>query len=145
MRCVAALLCGLVLWAPSSAEPAGAQFMPQLVAQSFVQAMLEGEIEAALPLCARRTNLDGRWLEGAPLGVALRRASGRVRALGLKLRRVQILSRAQMMKRFGKPPARIKGAIRAGCRIALARLSRAGLVLVLCKEKRFWRVTALTD
>jgi hypothetical protein len=64
---------------------------------------------------------------------------------GVKLKRVTILSHGQVVRRFGPPPARLRGASGPGRLVALARFNTAGAVAVLGRVGAFWKVVAVTD
>lgn len=141
------LLAPMLLHSPmvEAAEP-DVQFMARLVAQSFFRGLLKGEVETALPLCARSFNFDGEQLKGTDaIKARLGQLAARAREQGLRLKRVEVLTVPQALKRFGPPPARIKKALGPGRMVALARFNMMGSVAVLARQGGFWRVHALTD
>jgi len=144
------LLCAALAAAIPASEVAvarrgGDRFMAELVARSFFRALLAGDVKALLPLCAKRVNLDGRWVEQPRLSAELLRLTERARSTALKLRRVKLVSYAEMVKRHGPPPKRLAGAVSRRDMIALARFNRLGALAVLTKQGRFWRVAMLSD
>jgi hypothetical protein len=141
------LLFVLVALAPAQSRAAGdREFMAKLVARTFFRGLLSGNIEGVLPVCDRRVNLDGQWVTGAEaLGTHLRTAAKRARDLGIRLRQVQVMSYREAVRRFGPPPARLRGAVGPGRMVALARFQTLGAVAVLRRVGPFWKVAALTD
>lgn len=138
------------LLSPSSAFAGKAvgkeRFMAQMVATSFVRAVIGGQIDTAVPLCAPRVSFDGRWVEGEkPLRAALSRVIARARRVRLRLRTVEVLSHAEMVGRYGPAPSRLKGAIGKSDLFALALFGRLGMVVGLERQGRLFRVKLLSD
>lgn len=124
----------------------GVPFLAKLVARGFFAALLGGDVEAALPLCAARVDFDGTTAAGADaVRARLMQVSARARTSQLRLRRLVVLSRAEMSRRFGAPPARVRRTARRGQYFALASFGGRGAVAVLSRAGRFFRVMALTD
>ncbi|MBK6847319.1 MAG: hypothetical protein IPG96_07160 [Proteobacteria bacterium] len=131
------------LAAPSATADDG---MAALVARGFFRALLDGRLADLLPLCAERVSLDGhRVASGAELQHALSALIQRAHSETLMLRGVQLLTYAEMVGRYGPPPARMRASVGPGDLLALARFSRLGAVAVLARKGRFWQVVALTD
>lgn len=132
--------------AVGAAASAKGAFLPYLVASSFVRALLDGRLDAAAPLCAPRVSFDGHWVEGdRPLREALGQLIARARRARLRLRTVQVLSHAEMIKRFGSPPDRLAKVVGKKDVFALARFQRMGLVIGLEQQGRLFRVKLLSD
>lgn len=138
----------LLLLLPAGPAAAGEDdaFMARLVARSFFRGLVEGDLPTLAPLCARRVNFDGQVVKGA---AAIRRRLEalvtRARERGLRLKKVQLLTYREAVRRFGPPPARIAVTPGRGTMVALAAFQRGGAVAVLGRVGRFWRVLALTD
>lgn len=143
MLLLGAGLAPVALAAPPSA-PRDA-YLAELVARSFFRGLLEGGPEALLPLCAPEVNLDGERVGGAALAERLRELATRARSKGLRLRKLQVLSAEEAIRRFGRAPERLRGAVIPGRAVVLARLNHAGVVAVLARGPGYWRVIALTD
>lgn len=121
-------------------------FLAKLVARGFFSALLAGDLDAALPLCASRVDFDGASVAGKDaIRERLRQMALRARSRQLRLHRLVVLSRAEMWQRFGPAPARLRGSIRAGQFFALASFKGRGAIAVLGRTGRFYRVVALTD
>jgi hypothetical protein len=120
-------------------------YLAELVARSFFRGLLEGQVDTLLPLCAAEVNLDGERLRGAALATRLRELSARARQKGLRLRKLVVLSAEEALRRYGKPPARLRGSVTPGRAVALARFNHAGAAAILARGPGFWRVIALTD
>jgi len=143
---VLAVLSVSVLAPPRPAAAGDREFMAKLVAQTFFRALLEGTVETALPLCSKRVNLDGTWVEvPGVLERRLRAMSVHAREQGVRLTRVTVLPHGVVVRRFGPPPARLRGATGPGRLVALARFNTAGAVAVLRRTGAFWKVVAVTD
>ena len=151
MRGIKPVLCAVVVVAlcmqPSRVTADGdREFMAKLVAQTFFRGLLEGSILSVVPLCAKRVNLDGHWVQDhKELEKRLRTIGIHAREHGVKLRRVVILDYGTVTRRFGRPPARLRGAAGPGKLIALVRFNTVGAVAVLGRVGAFWKVVALTD
>ena len=127
---------------------AGAEvdFMAKLVARSFFQTLLSGEITALLPLCAKEVNFDGRRVKGVtPISVRLRSMNKRARQHGLRLTRLTLLTWAEAVKRYGPPPARLGLRGRGRRVVALARFNTLGAAAILERVGPLWKVSAVTD
>jgi hypothetical protein len=149
---VTAARAGLILLLLSVSTPAAAEaqqvdFMAKLVARSFVQALLSGEISATLPLCARTVNLDGQRVSGPKqLTARLERMSRRARQHGLRLEKLHLLPYTAAVKRYGPPPERLKADLARGRKVvALARFNNLGAALFLRRTGQIWKVIAVTD
>lgn len=137
----------VILFVSLSAARADAEvdFMAKLVARSFFQTLLSGEITALLPLCAKEVNFDGRRVKGVEIGGRLRSMNKRARQHGLRLTRLTLLPWTEAVKRYGPPPARL-GLKRRGRRVvALARFNTLGAAAILERVGPLWKVTAITD
>jgi hypothetical protein len=133
-----------------AARPAHAQpsrdFMVKLVSRGFFRALIEGETETLLPLCAERVNLDGQVVRSREaLKKRFQQMSRRARRLGIRLKKIQVISYAEAVERFGAPPRRLQSEVRPNTMVALARFNSRGAVAVLKRSGTFWRVVALTD
>jgi hypothetical protein len=129
--------------AQSNAE---VDFMAKLVARSFFQTLLSGEITSLLPLCAKEVNFDGRRVKGvAPISVRLRAMNKRARQHGLRLTRLTLLTWTEAVKRYGPPPARLGLRGRGRRVVALARFNTLGAAAILERVGPLWKVTAITD
>ncbi len=145
-RSMAAAALACLLMSPAvSAQAKKVDFMADLVARGFFRGLVGGEAAALVPLCSRQVSFDGRLVKAPALHKELGKLVGRAKRKQLKLRRIVLLSYEDTVKRFGPPPARLKGAGGRGRVVALAAFQRGGAVLILAKEGRFWRVVALTD
>ena len=120
-------------------------FLAELVAQSFFRGLLDGRLKAIMPLCAKRVRFEGRWVERAALRHELSILISRAHRHALKLRALVILDLAEMIRRFGPPPKRLRIALRRGDLIALARFNHLGVVAALRREGDFYRIHLLTD
>jgi hypothetical protein len=132
----------LAVAAPAAPRDA---YLAELVARSFFRGLLESGSGSLLPLCAPEVNLDGERLRGEALTARLRELSSRARSQGLRLRKLQVLSAEEAIRRHGKPPDRLRGVVLPGRAVVLARLNHGGVVAVLARGPGFWRVIALTD
>lgn len=143
---LAAALGLLLLSAPASAQTGDREFMARLVARTFFRGLIAGGTASIVPLCARRLNLEGQWVSGREaIGERLKAMARRAREQGLQLRRIEVISYREAVRRFGPPPERLRGAVGPGRMVALARLNRLGAVAVLQRAGAFWKVAALTD
>jgi len=133
------------LAAPAASAAPRDAYLAELVARSFFRGLLEGQTETLLPLCAPEVNLDGVRVAGAALGERLRALSLRARQKALRLRKLVVLSSEEAIRRYGKPPERLRGSVLPGRAVVLARLNQAGVVAVLARGPGYWRVIALTD
>jgi hypothetical protein len=121
-------------------------FMAELVAKTFLRALLEGDAAALAPLCAEAVNFDGEVVKGrAAVEKRLAEVISRARSRQVRLRRVLLLPALEAVKRFGPPPRRIASSLGAGAVVAIARFERLGAVLVLKRKGRFYQVVAITD
>lgn len=137
----------LVALAPHRASASAKdRFLPQLVASSFVRALLNGHLQVAAPLCAPRVNFDGHWVEEKePIRQALSKLMTRARRARLRLKTVHVLSHSEMIKRYGAPPPRLAKAMSKRDVFALVRFSRLGLVIGLERQGRLYRIKLLSD
>ena len=147
--CFITTLSALVLLLASpfaSAQAKKVDFMADLVARGFFRGLVGGQAASLEPLCSKRVSFDGRWVSGGKaLSRELKKLVRRARRQQLKLRRIVLLPYDEAVKRFGPPPARLKGAGGRGRVVALAAFQRGGAAIILAREGRFWRVVALTD
>jgi len=121
-------------------------FMAKLVARSFFQTLLSGEISAVLPLCAKEVSFDGQRVRGADLiSDRLRSMNKRARQHGLRLVRLQLLTWTEAVKRYGPPPARLGLRNRGRRVVALARFNTLGAAAILERVGPLWKITAITD
>lgn len=120
--------------------------MATLVARSFFRGLLEGDVSTVLPLCTDSMSFDGEQVHGREkIEQRLKQINHRARAQGLQLRRIQVISYREAIRRYGAPPARLRNSVRPGRLIALARFNVLGAVVVLKRDGPFWRVNAITD
>jgi hypothetical protein len=147
-----ALLASILSLAPSRAAGANPEaaapsdFMAELVARGFVRALLEGDIAAALPLCADEVSFDGERLRGkARVEPRLRQLAQRARFRGLQLVKIVVLTAQEAVRRYGPPPSRMRRSVPPQAMVALARFNHLGAAVVMVRQGGFWRVTALTD
>lgn len=117
-----------------------------LVARTFLQAVTDGDVDTALPLCADEVDFDGTVRKGrlavrAAL-LAMKQRMGGHRAV----RFVTVLSFEEARRRFGPPPERLHlpGPAR-GMQVGFARFGRLGLVVFVAPVQGRYRVVALTD
>jgi hypothetical protein len=134
-------------WWTSTARAADEQYMVELVARSFIRGVLAGDVQSLLPLCSAEVSLDGQPAKGAgALTEALGRLVKRARENELKLEHLVVWPVAVALQRFGPPPRRMQAVIKPGRWVALAAFKQAtGVVLILARERGFWRVVGLTD
>ncbi|MBK8482030.1 MAG: hypothetical protein IPL40_12800 [Proteobacteria bacterium] len=144
-----AALLGAIAAAPvANAAPgdAAGDETAALVARGFFRALLDGRVSDLLPLCGEQLNLDGQRVAAGPeLQRALDALIQRARSETLILRGLQLLSYAEMVGRYGPPPARLRASVGRRDLLAVARFNRMGAVAVLSRKGRFWQVVALTD
>lgn len=141
---VASLL--LLAAVPARAQQGDREFMAQLVARTFFRGLLDNNVEALLPLCAEQVSLDGEAVKGRDaLRPRLQAMATRARELGIQLRRVEVLSYQEVVRRFGPPPERLRRAVGPGQLVALARFSSLGAVAVLRRAGAFWKISAISD
>lgn len=134
-----------LIWLPTRGA-AETDFMATLVTRSFFRGLLEGEVATVLPLCADRMSFDGQQVHGKQkIEQQLKQINQRARSHAIHLRRIQVLTYSEAIRRYGPPPARLKDSIRPGCLLALARFNTLGAVAVLKRNGPFWRVIAITD
>jgi hypothetical protein len=139
---------GLALLLATMVVPAradAADYMAELVARTFFRGLLEGQPAPLAALCAREVNFDGVRLRGAAIGERLRELAARARRKQLRLRKLEVISVAAALERYGKPPARLRRELVPGRAVALARFNVLGAAAVLARVGGFWRVIALTD
>lgn len=146
------ILLGGLLVAPCGAAAAaprlkvGPEVIVGLVAKGFFHAVLEARLNDALAVCAPRVAFEGKWVSGeTELQQELSRLIDRASSQTLQLRRVDVLSYREMVRRFGPPPNRLRQIVRPDDMLALARFDRRGAIAVLRQEGSFWRIAALTD
>jgi hypothetical protein len=136
----------VILFSLSAARAdAEVDFMAKLVARSFFQTLLSGEITALLPLCAKEVNFDGRRVRGVEISGRLRSMNKRARQHGLRLTRLTLLPWTEAVKRYGPPPARLGLKGRGRRVVALARFNTLGAAAILERVGPLWKVTAITD
>jgi len=125
----------------------GQDQLARLVAKSFFAALVRGDVDAMRAVCLDRVSFDGHWIEGEPeLRQALAALSERAQLRALRLKRLLIVSREEMIRLYGPPPARLADAVDKRDQMVLARFNRQGAVAVLTKRDRHhWRIKALTD
>jgi hypothetical protein len=131
----------------SRLKPAsGTNEMATLVAKSFLAALLRGDVDAMRAVCLERVSFDGHWVsDEQQLRRELSSLSERARLRALKLKKLLLLSFDEATDLYGEPPPRLADAIGRRDRIALARMNRQGVIVVLTKDGKNWRVRALTD
>ena len=131
---------------PARAEPGDREFMAQLVSRTFFRGLLANNVESLLPLCAEQVSLDGEVVKGREaLRPRLQAMATRARELGIQLRRVEVLSYGEVVRRFGPPPERLRRSAGPGQLVALARFSSLGAVAVLRRVGAFWKISAISD
>lgn len=135
---------GLVTAAPALAGDV--DFMATLVARSFFQGLLTGQPSAIFPLCGKQVSFDGEIIKkpGA-LKKKLRELNSRARRRGLKLEKLLVIPYREAVRRYGPPPARLRGSVGRGKVVALARFNHLGAVAILQRRGPFWKVIAITD
>ena len=143
--CSSLVLCLSLCLFPTRAG-AEVDFMAKLVARSFFQTLLSGEITAVLPLCAKEVSFDGQRVSGVDaISARLRSINKRARQHGLRLVRLKLLSWTEAVKRYGPPPARLGLRGRGRRVVALARFNTLGAAAILERAGPLWKVTAITD
>lgn len=145
-RVLLACLVLLATFPRAAGGQARPDFVAELVARSFVRALLEGDAPTALGLCAERVSMDGEWAQGrAAIEAQILAMQGRVRTFGLKLQHLAVLPHAEVVRRFGPPPERLRGVAGPGRLVALARLNTLGVAIILGRAGGLWKVVGLSD
>lgn len=116
-----------------------------LVARTFLQSLSDGDVQAAVPLCADEVDFDGALRKGrkavrAALEKMKKRMGGHRRA-----RYVTVLSLEDARHRFGPPPSRLRLPSVGSILVGFARFRRGGLVAFVAQMQGRYRVVALTD
>jgi hypothetical protein len=143
--CLSVIVVNGLLWLPCRGV-AETDFMATLVTRSFFRGLLEGEVGTILPLCADTMSFDGTQVHGKQkIEQQLKQINRRALSHAIRLQRIQVLTYNEAIRRYGPPPDRLKGSIRPGQLVALARFNTLGAVAVLKRYGPFWRVIALTD
>ncbi len=149
----AAALCVSFAGAAAAAPPApprplpataAVDFVADLVARTFIRACFDGTTADLQPLVADRVSFDGVVLQGAAMQQRLTEVSRRARAHA-RPKRVVLLPYSAVKSHFGEAPARLRPIGLQGAVIALARLDRGGLILVLKQVGGRWKVVGLSD
>jgi hypothetical protein len=139
--------------APPAAPPAPARplpptaavdFVADLVARTFVRACFDGNTAELQPLLAERVSFDGVLLGGAAAQQRLADVARRARTHG-RPKRIVLLPYTAVKAHFGEAPARLRPIGLQGSVIALARLDRGGLIVVLKPVAGRWKVVGLSD
>jgi hypothetical protein len=134
--------------APPAARPlpatAAVDFVADLVARTFIRACFDGNTGELQPLLAERVSFDGVMLQGAAAQQRLAAVARRAQRHG-RPRRVVLLPFATMKAHFGEAPARLRPLGLPGSVIALARLERGGLIVILKPIGGRWKVVGLSD
>ena len=125
----------------SSRIPFGAS----LTARSAFDALMRGDSGVLTRLSAKELSADGTVLRGAGITEAWEGMIGRLRRLGLQLRRLVLLDHREMLRRFGKPPQRLRAIARPGRYYALARFNRLGAIAILARQSGTWRIIGISD
>jgi hypothetical protein len=123
---------------------AAVDFVADLVARTFIRACFDGTPAELQPLVAEKVSFDGVVLGGAAAQQRLAEVSRRAR-LHARPKRVVLLPYAAVKAHFGEAPARLRALGLQGAVIALARLDRGGLVVILKQVGGRWKVVALSD
>lgn len=130
----------------SSSAYAAEPSLPELTARAFFSAVLRADIDGAARLCADPVNFDGESAsKRAQILNKLRQMSDRARTKRLRIRALQVLTTAEMTKRFGKPPRRLRKSVGSRDLIALVAFDKRGAIAVLRKTRGVWRVHAVSD
>jgi len=124
--------------------PPPVDYVADLVARTFLRALFDGAAAELTPLVADRVSFDGEVVQGPAVRERLAAVAARARALA-RPRRIVVLPYAATRARFGDPPARLRPGGLDGTIVALARLERGGLVVVLKPTTGRWKVVALSD
>ena len=134
--------------APAPVRPlpatAAVDFVADLVARTFVRACFDGNTAELQPLLAERVSFDGVVLSGAAAQQRLADVARRARAHP-RPKRVVLLPYAAVKAHFGEAPARLRPIWLQGSVIALARLDRGGLIVILKPVAGRWKVVGLSD
>jgi hypothetical protein len=134
--------------APAAARPlpatAAVDFVADLVARTFIRACFDGSPADMQPLIADRVNFDGVVLDGAAAQQRLAEVSRRAR-LHARPKRVVLLPYAAVKAHFGEAPVRLRAIGLQGTVVALARLDRGGLIVILKPVAGRWKVVGLSD
>jgi hypothetical protein len=155
-----AVLAGVVCLAGAgvahAAPPAGApaarplpataavDFVADLVARTFIRACFDGNTAELQPLLAERVSFDGVVLAGPAAAARLADVTRRAHAHG-RARRIVLLPYAAVRAHFGEAPARLRPIGLQGSVVALARLDRGGLIVILKQVGGRWKVVGLSD
>lgn len=116
-----------------------------LVARTFLQSLSDGDVKAALPLCADGLDFDGTLAKDrAAVKAALQKMTARMGG-HRRVRYVTVLSLAEARRRFGPPPARLGLPSGGSVLVGFARYRRGGLVAFVAEVQGRYRVVALTD
>jgi hypothetical protein len=130
----------------AAAAPAGVDFVADLLGKTFLRALADGDVEAMLPLCSDPMSFAGQMVRGEDAirgRLAEVVASSRLLARGRL--RIQLLPYAELERRVGPPPPRLRKLPLEGTVVALGRFARGGAVAVLRQVGGRWRVVALTE
>jgi len=123
---------------------AAVDFVADLVARTFIRACFDGSTGELQPLLADRVSFDGVTLQGAAAQQRLAEVARRAQRHG-RPRRIVLLPYAAVKAHFGEAPARLRPLGLAGSVIALARLDRGGLIVILKQVGGRWKVVGLSD
>ncbi len=136
---------------PPEAPPTSAAEDVQAVAdeaRSFFAHLISGDARALVGHAALPFLLEGRRITGREelLGEWLKNLRGKRTDL-LVLYDIEVLTPAEMEKKYGKPPARLSGwPARSGrTYFAVANLSGHGAVVLFRQEEGQWRAAAYHD
>ena len=115
------------------------------VAQAFAEAVLARDATALVPLFWLPANLDGeRIAEPEALEARWRAILSRSDLSQLSLVSIDVLPLATAVSRYGPPPQRL-GELARDASVAIVRLNRAQLVLVIARQSDRWAIVAATD
>lgn len=132
-----------LFWSQAVVDPLG-----EMVARNFVDHLANRDLGRTTALMSAKVNFDGRLAEGEEAQTALLTRTLAAHPARIRFTRVTVMTGAQAVARFGKPPARLGLADLDRALVVLARRKTGGLVIVLEEEDRIpgrWRVIALTD
>jgi len=132
-----------LFWTQTAVDPLG-----EMVARNFVDHLANRDLGRTCALLSATVNFDGRVATGDEAKIALLQRTFAGHPAQIRFLRVMVMTGAQALARFGKPPARLGELDLDRALVVLARRKTGGLVIVLREEDRIpgrWRVVALTD
>jgi len=132
-----------LFWNQALVDPLG-----EMVARNFVDHLANRDLGRTTALMSSKVNFDGRVAVGEEAQTALLQRTLAAHPAQIRFLRVTVMTGAQALSRFGRPPARLGAVNLDRALVVLARRKNGGLVIVLEEEDRIpgrWRVVALTD